>query len=59
VHLSELFGHSCYALQFKLFNTRVHRVVYERDPECELLPVLLRMGFVLLRSSDEKKTYPS
>ena len=33
--------------------------MYERDPKCELLPVLLRNGLCLLRSSEEKKTHLS
>ena len=41
VHLSELFGHSCFVLHLKLFNTRIHQVMYEGNPKCELLPVLL------------------
>ena len=44
VHLSELLGHSRFALFFKLLKTRVHRVMYESNSECELLPVLLGNG---------------
>ena len=59
VHLSELLGHSCFALFFELFNTWVHRVMHESNSKRKLLPILLGKGFVLLRSSAEKKTHPS
>jgi hypothetical protein len=44
VYLSELLGHSCFALFFKLLNTGVHRVMHKSNPECELLPVLIGNG---------------